>query len=213
MAGTSGAALLPAGLRGAVEAAAASSQEAWLQLVAANREVAEGRAGLPLAMKYVPVGFAATYLAANSGLYIGGGNYTWGCGVYVTGVLEPLSTAIYGRAGVVARFDPAGWRCFDARDPANEALYLQWLHAQVVYPEAVLTVHSGYWLHQLRNHFREQFQIDVVMFRPDEKDVMGWYTRPGDTWLVVSDWSAGQLLAAGYSARFFDARMTVLVED
>jgi hypothetical protein len=89
-----------------------------------------------------------------------------------------LSTAIYGRAGVVSWFDPVGWRAFDARDPANEDLYLRWLQAQPVYRDAVLTVHSNQWLHQLRNFFREEFDIDVVLFHPDERDVRGWYTNP-----------------------------------
>jgi hypothetical protein len=166
-----------------------------------------------LAVKYVESKYAASYKSSNAGLYVGANNYTWGRGVYVTGVSQPLSTAIYGRAGVVARFDPVGWKAFDARDPANEALYLRWLRAQPVFPEAVLTVHAEYWLNELRNHFREQFQIDVVLFRPDEKDRYFWYTQATDTWLAVSEWASASRLATGVSSRFQHARLTVLVEE
>ena len=61
--------------------------------------------------------------------------------------------------------------------------------------------------------FREQFQIDVVLFHPDEADRPGWYTRPTDTWLAVSDWTSTGSLSSGYSGRFSDARLTVLIED
>ena len=133
--------------------------------------------------------------------------------MYVTGVEEPLSTAIYGRVGVVSRFDPVSWKAFDARDLANVDLYLQWLHLQPDYPEAVLTVHSDHWLHQFRNTFREQFNIDVALFRPDEKDLPGWYTNSMHTWLAISDWQMPGKLAEGYSARFHDARLTIVAEE
>jgi hypothetical protein len=209
-----GAALLPRALRTNIRGAIEDCRPAWSQFVSDNLEDRGSPAGPSLAVKYVPSRFAATYRSPNPGLFIGSSNFTWGRGVYVTGVQEPLSTAIYGRIGIVARInDPANWTCFDARDPANEALYLQWLNAQVDYPEAVLTVHSDHWLHQLRNLFREQFQIDVVLFHPDEADLPGWYTRPIDTWLAVSDWTSTGLLSSGYSGRFSDARLTILIED
>lgn len=209
-----GAALLPSGLRADIEDAIEDSGPAWSQFVSDNLEDPRSPTGPSLTVKYVPSRFAATYRHPNPGLFIGSSNFTWGRGVYVTGVQEPLSTAIYGRVGILARInDPTNWICFDARIPANEALYLHWLHAQADYPEAVLTVHSDHWLHQLRNLFREQFQIDVVLFRPDEADLPGWYTRPTDTWLAVSDWTSTGSLTSGYSGRFSDARLTILIED
>ncbi|MGW2142508.1 hypothetical protein ACWCW2_42500, partial [Streptomyces sp. NPDC001773] len=150
---TSGAAMVPRDLCQEITDAIKTSETAWLAFVDDNREAARGH---PLAVKYVPARYAATYQKPNKGLFIGSSNFTWGRGVYVTGVQEPLSTAIYGRVGVVTRFDPSGWKAFDARDHANEQLYLRWLHTQPDYPQAVLTVHSNYWLHQFRNLFREQ---------------------------------------------------------
>jgi hypothetical protein len=210
---TSAGVTLPKGLREEIEDAIDSSQPAWDLLVEANREH-PGSSAFSLAMKYVESERAGTYRAATNGLWIGSNYHTWGRGVYVTGVQEPLSTAIYGRIGIVARFDPTGWRCFDARDVQNRQLYLRWLHAQVDYPEAVLTVHTDFWLHSLRNLFREQFLIDVVLFAPDELDGASQYTSKDDTWMAVSDWTpGGTLVASGYSSRFVDVRLTVLLEE
>jgi hypothetical protein len=215
---TTGASLLPPDLRLKIENAIADSATAWSEHAAQNLESAASSA-LAMAVKYVPSAYAAKYKAANAGLFIGSNNFTWGRGVYVTGVEQPLSTAIYGRAGLVARFDPAGWRAFDARDPTNQQLYLHWLQAQVTYAEAVLTVHSDHFLHGLRNVFREQFAIDVVLFRPDEGDAGQWYTSPDDTWMAVSDWEPGierrrgSQLRQGYSGRFSDVRLTILIEE
>jgi hypothetical protein len=209
---TVGATLLPPTLRSEIEAAIHASGAAWSMFVSANAE-SPAPGARALAVKYVSSSWAATYKKPNQGLYIGNKNYTWGTGVYVTGVEEPLSTAIYGRVGLTARFDPAGWRAFDAREPANRDLYLRWLHAQADYHEAVLTVHSDHWLHEFRNLFREQFGIDVVLFRPDEMDVARWYATPTDTWLAVADWERPGRLAEGYSRRFLDARMTILLEE
>jgi hypothetical protein len=205
---TVGASLLPAPLRADIEAAITDSAVSWDAHVEANREA---RGGWPLAVKYVPARYAAQALAS-AGLAIGESNYTWGRGVYVTGVEEPLSTAIYGRAGLVARFHPVGWRAFDARVPDHQALYLRWLQAQPDYEDAVLTVHSDHFLHRLRNTFREQFHIDVVLFHPDERDSEGWYTSRDHIWLAVSHWS-GDRLARGTSDVFKQIRLTLLPEE
>lgn len=210
---TPGAALLPPSLRAEIEDAIDGSAAAWEGWIHDNRSDPLARASRPLAVKYVPSRYAASYRTPGSKLVIGSSNFTWGRGVYVTGVEEPLSTAIYGRAGVVASFKPSAWRVFDARVSTNEALYLDWLHQQPDYREAVLTVHADYWLHRFRNLFREQFAIDVVLFHPDEFDSFGWYTRADDTWLAVSDWTSAGYLAEGYSDVFIDPRLTILIEE
>jgi hypothetical protein len=208
-------ALLPDALRQEIEDAITHSATAWDAFVAANLEIGDGDVHLPLAIKYVPVDRARAYVAPPhpNAFYAGANHYTWGIGVYVVGIKEPVSTAIYGRAGVVARFDPAGWRAFDARVAANRSLYLRWLQAQIVYPDALLTVHTDYFLHGLRNLFREQFQLDVVLFHPDESDRHNWYTKPTDTWLAVSEWTPTYRLRTGPSSRFLDPRLTVLIEE
>jgi hypothetical protein len=208
---TFGGAFVPATLNYEIELAIARSAPAWNKFVHDN---CASRGGPPLAIKYIASNHARQYKEVNDGLYIGRRNYTWGRGVYVTGIEAPLSTAIYGRVGVIAFFEPLNWRAFDARNPDNERLYLAWLHLQANYPEAVLTVHSAHWLDQFRNDFREQFHIDVVMFNPDERDASGWYTQPTDTWLAVSDWEAlGHLSQLKFSSRFRDARLTIVGEE
>jgi hypothetical protein len=156
------------------------------------------------------------------GIFIGNKDYTWGKAVYVTGIHQPLSTATYGRVGVVSYFDPTKiLRVFDARDPSNYEVYLEWLHCQPLYPRALLTVHTNHWLHGLRNAFRLQFRIDVVMCSPDEQDEGLWYTDPADTWLCVSDFEfvehpaypGQEQLKDKFSNVFPDVRLTVLIEE
>jgi hypothetical protein len=222
-----GAALLLPDLQEEIEEAIKASTESddWKNFVEINRtppDVQHPSAGFPLAVKYVPSKRASDYLRANHGLYIGSDNFTWGKAVYVTGVDEPLSTAIYGRVGVVSWFNPSNWKVFDARKTAtaNQQLYLKWLRCQQNYDDAILTVHSNHYLHTLRNAFRAQFNIDAVLCSPDETDIHGWYTNPLDIWLGVSDWESPGVLAGGsedtaknYSGRFHDVRLTIVPEE
>lgn len=219
--------LLPANLDQAIDdAIATSSGTPWAEFVARNSagdDAPDACAGRFLAVKYMPSARAAQYLKANTRLYIGGDyTFTWGKAVYVTGINEPLSTAIYGRVGIVTSFDTHHPPCrvFDARDPDNQKLFLAWLQLQTLYSPALLTVHSHYYLHQMRNIFRSQFRIDVVMCRPDEVDAYQWYTKGTDTWLAVSDWlSPGELkggdadTANNYSDRFHDVRVVIIPEE
>ena len=227
-----GRALLPRWLDKEIEDAIEDSADEWNNFVARNKAGPDAPpkiAGFPLAVKYVPTKRASDYFGSNKGLYIGADNFTWGKAVYVTGVDQALSTAIYGRVGVVSWFKPSNpdkdgnevpWRAFDARDPDKARLYLIWLHLQKHYKDAILTVHSNHWLHKLRNTFREQFRIDVVLCKPDEVDKHGWYTKPTDIWLGVSDWLRPGVLAGGskktaknYSQRFHDVRLTIVPEE
>jgi hypothetical protein len=221
-----GAELLHPDRRAEIDAAidASTDSDVWRDFVEDNRAPADAphpAAGHPLAVKYVPSKRAADYLRPNARLYIGADNFTWGKAVYVTGVNEPLSTAIYGRAGLVSWFDPTGWRVFDARLDAHKKLYLDWLQDQEDYDDAILTVHSNHYLHKLRNTFREIFKIDVVICSPDETDTKGYYTQSKDIWLGVSDWDdATGLLRGGakdtaknYSECFNDARLVIIPEE
>jgi hypothetical protein len=119
MSTTLGAALLPATLRTDIGEAIKRSAGAWDTWVESNRADPLVRGSRPLAVKYVPSRHASTYRAGGARLVIGSSNFTWGRGTYVTGVQEPLSTATYGRAGIVATVDPKDWSAFDARVAAN----------------------------------------------------------------------------------------------
>lgn len=200
------------------------------------------RIRVPLVMKYVPTNRAKNYLPApgrppfatpndlfnkairspTPNFFIGDNFYTWGRAVYVVGISEPLSTAIYGRVGLVAALDlTKPWKAFDVRDPVKARLYLEWLRRQDTYPVAALTFDSVHWLHLLRNKFRTDFEIHVVMCHPDEQDTRGWYTGEIDTWLCVSDFEtdtdkpagAVKLVDQDYSARFCDVRLVVVGEE
>ncbi|WP_156738210.1 MULTISPECIES: hypothetical protein [unclassified Mycobacterium] len=231
---TEGARLLTKDLREAIEDAIRRSAPAWDEFVNKNRaQIPDGERppdleedGRPvvMAMKYTASSRAKDYLyPATKGFFIGNKDFTWGKAVYVNGVDEPLSGAIYGRAGLVSYFRPVNWRAFDARDPDKAGLYLDWLHGQQDYPDAVLTVHSDHFLHNLRTYFREQFSIDVVLCGPDEfddhtnkPDPQTWYTDPAHTWLAVSDWVPNtnkRKLAGGYSPTFRDVRLTIVAEE
>jgi hypothetical protein len=220
--------LLPPDLDEAIETAIEESSGEWDQFVSRNMaglNAPKPCAGHPLVVKYMPSARAGQYLKPNSGLYIGSDyTFTWGKAVYVTGIDEPLSTAPYGRVGVVSWFDPqdpADWRVFDARDKRNQTVYLRWLALQKLYNPALLTVHSHYYLYLMRNIFRTQFRIDVVMCRPDEVDSQHWYTQGDDTWLAVSDWLAPGELKGGdtentgnnYSDRFHDVYLVIVPEE
>jgi hypothetical protein len=219
--------LLPRWLDDAIETAIEDSSAEWDRFVARNLAspaAPQPCAGHPLVVKYMPSTRAREHLTSKKKLWIGSDHsFTWGKAVYVTGIDEPLSTAIYGRVGVVSWFDPsdpADWRVFDARDARHQVVYLQWLEQQTLYNPAMLTVHSPYYLHLLRNIFRTQFRIDVVMCKPDEVDSQHWYTQDADTWLAVSDWfNSGELKggqgkpANNYSDRFHDVQVTIVPED
>lgn len=111
---------------------------------------------------------------------------TWGTATYVTPLAFPLSSALYGRIGLVTEFEPAGWRVFDATRPSARAAYVRSAQAQPTYSDLVLSVHSTYVNHLLRNKFREQFRIDCVLFHPDQEAEV--YTdRSAHVWMAVTD--------------------------
>src|SRR3977135_4443191 len=94
---------------------------------------------------------------------------TWGTATYVTPLTFPLSSALYGRIGLVSDFDPGGWRIFEATNPAARMASIRGVQAQPVFSGLGLTVHSTYANHMLRNQFREDFRIDCVLFHPDQE--------------------------------------------
>ena len=158
---------------------------------------------------YPPVSRAAPplFVSTNPG-------FTWGMGLYVCLVAFPVSGAIYGRCGVVAKLpSTAGWRIFDATDPHTAQLYVQWAQQQPIYPMLTLTTHANHANQLLRNLFKSRFHIDVVVFPPDEfnKD----YTdRKNDRWLAISEWSEpGRLSNGSIASRATNARLTVILAE
>jgi hypothetical protein len=173
--------------------------------------------GHPLFIKFASAKFGGAYGRAvpPAGLFISATpGYTWGRACYVTPLLYPLSTAIFGRCGVVAEADPTDWRLFDATSPAAQDLYMDWVRVQPFSRLLMLTTHSQLANQYLRDRFRTQYRIDCVIFPPDE--IGRHYTRRKiDRWLAVSEWGpGGELAAAQFCTRFRGARLgAVLAEE
>jgi hypothetical protein len=174
--------------------------------------------GDPLVIKYISARFAALYHSPGGRLHISDTvGFTWGIGTYVVPLAYPVSSAIFGRIGVVAKFDPTGWRVFDATDAQNQDHYLSWAAQQPLGRQAALTAQSAYYSHELRNLFRTVFDIDCVLFPPDQTNAA--YTDPADVWMNVTDWTrtsgtpSEPSIAIGFSGLFTDPRIAVLVDD
>lgn len=136
---------------------------------------------------------------------------TWGTATYVTPLAFPLSSALYGRVGLVTDYDPAGWRIFDATDPMVRATYIEWVRVQPAFSELLLTVHSTHANRSLRNKFKEDFKIDCVLFNPDQEADL--HTDIGQhVWMAVTDWRNDKV-AWGDSGRLARARFTVLIDE
>lgn len=125
--------------------------------------------------------------------------FTWGDGVYVSPLSQPLTTMMYGDVGVAGSVDADGLRFFDAVDPAGLQMYQRWIQGQgPEYDLLTTTVHSDFANRQLRNDFRTRFQIDCVIFLPDEPCVH--YTDPhNDRWLALTHWNAANAVGYGPS--------------
>jgi hypothetical protein len=81
-----------------------------------------------------------------------------------------------------------------------------------MYADLLLTVHSTQANHQLRNQFREQFQIDCVLFHPDQ-EAESHTDRVHHVWMAVSDWTPAGFLDNSMSQRLCNARFTVLLDE
>lgn len=137
---------------------------------------------------------------------------TWGTATYVTPIAFPLSSALYGRIGLVTNFDPTDWRVFDATTPAGRCAYVRWARVQPIYSDLLLTVHSTQANHLLRNRFREQFRIDCVLFHPDQ-EAESHTDRAHHIWMAVTDWTARRTIEHRMSRRLCNARFTVLIDE
>lgn len=138
---------------------------------------------------------------------------TWGTATYVAPVSTPLTSALYGRVGLVSTYDPTGWRVFDATRPAAASAYIAWVKSQPShFRTLLLTVHSTLANHALRNAFRETFLIDCVLFRPDEEAEAHTVLR-SDVWMAVSEWSSHNTIIDGPASRFSEPRFTILIDE
>ncbi len=168
-------------------------------------------------LKYMPARFLKSFLSAKRMSISATPGFTWGDGIYVTPLLHPYSTMMYGRAGVM------GWLPWTSRQQAYDAtgrgldLYLEWIqYFRGPYKYLATTLHANLANRALRNAFRRKFKIDVVFFPPDQ--VNQAYVNPStDRWLVVSDWSGAGPQAPGQrpvqSDRIKECEWVAMVEE
>jgi hypothetical protein len=166
----------------------------------------------PWAIKFVQSKWAAAYTSPGRLKISETPALTWGTATYVTPISFPLSSALYGRIGLVTPFDATNWRIFDATQAAARAAYVGWVRAQPAFSDLVLTVHSTHANHLLRNRFREEFDVDCVMFHPDQEAEI--HTDRGNhIWLAVTDWAAPKTIDGGMSQRLAQAKFVVLIDE
>lgn len=138
--------------------------------------------------------------------------FTWGPATYVTPLAYPNSSAIFGRVGIVSRFDPSDWNVIDMTTSLGQEAYLMWLSHQPQAKKASLTMHGSVINGKLKAAFRHEFKIDCILFPPDQLN--NEYTHKDDTWMAVTDWGrARELRRDGFSNRFHDPKITVIAED
>lgn len=166
----------------------------------------------PYVIKFVQSKWAQHYLNAQQLKISEAPALTWGTATYVTPLAFPLSSALYGRIGLVTQFDPTGWRIFDATNPFNRKLYVQWVEAQPAFEELVTSVHSTIANHSFRNKFRTDFKIDCVLFHPDQE--AEYYTDLiQHIWMAVTDWTGSGVIENQMSRRLNAAKFTVLIDE
>jgi len=166
----------------------------------------------PYVIKFVASRWAAAYEIAGRLKISETPALTWGTATYVTPIAFPLSSALYGRVGLVSDFDPSGWRVFDATTPAGRRAYVRWARSQPIYADLLLTVHSTQANHMLRNQFRERFRIDCVLFHPDQEAESHTH-RTSHVWMAVTDWAPSGVIETSMSQRLSNARFTVLLDE
>jgi hypothetical protein len=166
----------------------------------------------PWAIKFVQSKWAAAYTSPGKLKISETPALTWGTATYVTPISFPLSSALYGRIGLVTPFDAKGWRVFDATQSSGRVAYVNWVRAQPAFSDLLLTVHSTHANHLLRNRFREEFEIDCVLFHPDQEAEI--HTDRGNhVWMAVTDWASPGTIDGGMSGRLGQAKFVVLMDE
>ncbi len=166
----------------------------------------------PCAIKFVQSKWAEHYATPHPLKISETPALTWGTATYVTPIAFPLSSALYGRIGLVTDFDASNWRIFDATRPSARTAYVRWARSQPIYSELLLTVHSTHANHLLRNQFREHFKIDCVLFHPDQEAEIHT-DRAQHIWMAVTDWAKNGSIETGMSQRLSNARFVILIDE
>jgi hypothetical protein len=87
-----------------------------------------------------------------------------------------------------------------------------WAQAQAAYADVMITVHATATNHFLRNKFRQDFNIDCVLFHPDQEAELHTDVA-SHVWMAVTDWTDDRQIDTEFSREVFDARFTILVDE
>ena len=167
-----------------------------------------------LCIKYVHPEAAKYYRKPGGRLQISSNPaFTWGPATYVTPLAYPYSSAVFGRVGIVSSFDPTHWKVLDTTTSRGQQAFLAWFSHQPEATRSHLTMHGGILNGKLKAAFRHEFEIDCILFSPDQ--INNEYTHRDDVWMAVTDWGKGKIEVrrSGLSHCFNNPRISVIVEE
>jgi hypothetical protein len=165
-------------------------------------------------LKFFPPQFLGDFMRRPELLISSTPGFTWGDGIYVVPLEHVYSGMIYGRVGVMGWIDKSNVsRVYNAADSTGLSLYQEWIQFKPgLFRLLTTTVHSQFANRRLRNGFRRRFNIDLVVFRPDEFN-RAYVQPPVDRWCVVSDFNVSAALPAGtlgFSTRIRDCEFVAV---
>lgn len=164
-------------------------------------------------IKYLPARFLSGVLSTQRLFASATPGHTWGDAVYVAPIECPLTTMMYGAAGVVGWLSASGMRFFDATNPKSLALYQEWIsYFSDLFRQLTTTVHANQANRELRNKFRSRFGIGCVLFRPDEP-CPSYVDSDQDSWLALTHWNTAGLVGYGPSQAVRDLRWCAIGTD
>jgi hypothetical protein len=170
--------------------------------------------GEHLCIKYLHPAAARYYRKPGGRLAISSNPaFTWGPATYVTPLAYPYSSAVFGRLGIVSSFDPTNWKVLDMTTPPGQDAFLTWFSHQPRARWSHLTMHSAILNGNLKAAFRREFEIDCILFSPDQ--INHEYTHRDDVWMAVTDWAKGRIevRSSGFSHNFNNPKISVLLEE
>ena len=178
-----------------------------------HAKILESRRGDEIyVLKYTSTKYLASTITAGKLLASNMPGYTWGDAVYVAPIASPRATMMYGGVGIVGTIDVRRFRFFDATDTKAIDLYQQWIgYLRPLFTQLTTTVHANHANQQLRNLFRGRFQIDCVIFPPDEP--CAHYVDTNDVWLALTHWNPARQVAHGATAIVQNLRWCVIGTD
>jgi hypothetical protein len=172
----------------------------------------------PFAIKFVQSQWADYYSTPKPLKVSATPALTWGTATYVTPLVFPLSSALYGRIGLVTEYDASTWRIFDATVPAARSAYVRWARSQPSYADLLLTVHSTQANHALRDQ-PGAIPYRLCAVQPGSRGRGAHRPRKARV-MAVTDWKPKGTIDPGISAidpgmstRLNDARFTVLIDE